>query len=85
MAGIMNGKSKIFKDGDYEETAEFTPPPTPVRPQTEPNQRVYKSILLNSGSIVSLSLLISKGKFKRVKLGTETGGAAGKLMFEVLS
>jgi hypothetical protein len=84
----MNGKSRFLKDDvddDDENLSQSTQPPTPVRPSIDPLLKHYKTILLTPGQVVSLSLLISKGKFKRIRVDNETGGAAARRLTETLT
>ena len=49
-------------------------------------EKGYASILLCSGPIASLSRLVLKGKFKKIKIGGESGAAAvGKHLFKNIS
>ena len=82
----MNGKKDVL-DGDAaeDELSQSTPPPTPVKTTTDRLQKFYKAILLTPGPIVSLSVLISKGKFRKLCVDNETGGNAAKKLMEHIS
>ena len=82
----MNGKSNLFKEQDEQDSdSQSTAPPTPVRTKTDPLNKVYKSILLTSGPIISMSVLVSKGKFKRVTIENHSGAAAAKKIIEIFA
>ena len=80
---MNNTKLVLKKDEDEEEMVESTN----VRMQfTVEEQKAYSSILLVPGSVVSLSRLVVKGKFKNINIGNATGRAtAGKHLFNMLA
>ena len=84
----MNGKKHTLDNGpdqpELDDLSQSTPPPTPVK-TTDKLQRFYQLILLAPGPIVSLSVLIPQGKFKKLKIGDESGASAAKTLMECLS
>ena len=82
----MNNKGTLL-DGNEEDpsTPTATPPPTPVRPNRDPLLKYYKAILLTPGPLVSASVLITKGKIKKLIIGSETGASAAKMLMNTLA
>jgi hypothetical protein len=80
----MNNKGSLL-DENEEEHPLSTPPPTPVRPNRDPLLKYYKAILLTPGPLVSASVLITKGKFKKLIVGSETGASAAKMLMDTLA
>ncbi len=80
----MNNNTRLLVN--REEDEDMLDNPVACSQFTADEQKGYASILLCPGSIVSLSRLVVKGKFKRVKVGNSTGAAAaGKHLFNVIS
>ena len=83
----MNGNYKMINCGE-ENTEEGEAMVVDASLITEFNtqeQRGFSSILLSPGSLVSLSRLVNRGKFKNIKVGGSVGGAsAGKHLFELI-
>ena len=77
----MNNNDTLFSNNEEE----LGGMDVPIAPQCTPEERKgYACILLCPGNIVSLSLLVVKGKFKRIKIAGKTGGAAaGKHLLDM--
>ena len=85
VVGIMNNNSKVIKSED-ENGHELTIDASLITEFTVEEQRGFASILLVPGQLVSLSRLVLKGKFKKIKVGNSVGGAAaGKYLFDTIS
>ena len=82
---MMNGKKHILDADPEEDELTQCTLPTPVKTTTDYLQKFYKTILLTPGPVVSLSVLISKGKFRRVHVDNETGVNAAKKLMQHIS
>ena len=82
----MNNNSKIMNSEDENGEGEPTIDASLITEFSVEEQRGFTSILLAPGSLVSLSRLVQKGKFKKIKVGNSVGGAAaGKHLFKSIS
>ena len=81
----MNNNSKVINSEDENGHA-LTIDASLITEFTVEEQRGFASILLVLRQLVSLSRLVLKGKFRRIKVGNSVGGAAaGKYLFDTIS